>query len=105
MNHPRFYLPVEIVNAIGLSSRRKDGKSIEASRSRGMARYSVICDPTSAEEIIADIERVTGAAEPHVRERGQAAIADIRAAIAAAAAPAPMMSARPSDSERGILGM
>ena len=110
MAHPRFYLPAVIAKAIGLTSCRTSvGGRIEASRGRGSysQRYSVICDPRSAELIIERIQTAAFAArERSFREQCAVAIMVIEQAIEDAEAPRSILpTMAPSDRGRGLLGL
>ena len=88
--HPTFYVSLEIVRAVNLQSFRKRDRGMEASRCRGMMRYSVICDPATAAELIPKIEALRDrSAEPSFRASCEASIDAIRRAIDEAAAPMP----------------
>ena len=80
--HPTFYLPIEIVRAVEVRSFRTSSRGMEASRCRGMMRYSVICDPDTAADLIPKIEAVRARAEhASFHATCDASIAAIRAAI------------------------
>lgn len=95
MNHTSFYLAGPIPNALDLRSARQRARaagvvdySIEVSRGRGSRSqtWSVICSADVARFLVAELEQLA-APDPEFARQREGAIATIRSALAAAAAP------------------